>query len=159
MFLATVQIGITLVGVFVGAVGGARLASPLAGWLATVPALTPYAETLAIAIVVIGITFVSIVLGELVLSASPCITRSGSLPILAGPMILISKLFRPFVWIGKITDFVLKMLGIEPGTEPPRDGRRDQLLIDQGTQAGVFEEAEQDMVEGVFSRQTNESTH
>ena len=80
LFLATVQIGITLVGVFVGAVGGARLASLLAGWLATVPALTPYAETLAIAIVVIGITFVAIVLGELVPKRIARITRSGSLP-------------------------------------------------------------------------------
>jgi putative hemolysin len=152
LFLATVQIGITLVGVFVGAVGGARLASPLSGWLATVPALTPYAETLALAIVVIGITFVSIVLGELVPKRIALHNPERIAAILAGPMILISKLFKPFVWIlGKITDFVLKMLGIEPGTEPPVTEEEIQLLIDQGTQAGVFEEAEQDMVEGVFS--------
>src|SRR6185503_6085001 len=67
-------------------------------------------------------------------------------------MIFVSKLFKPFVWIlGKITDFILKPLGIEPGTEPPVTEEEIQLLIDQGTQAGVFEEAEHDMVEGVFS--------
>jgi putative hemolysin len=152
LFLATVQIGITLVGVFVGAVGGARLAAPLRGLLATVPALTPYAGSLALAIVVVGITFVSIVLGGLVPKRIALHNPERIAGILAGPMIFVSNFFKPFVWIlGKITDFVLKMLGIEPGTEPPVTEEEIQLLIDQGTQAGVFEEAEQDMVEGVFS--------
>ena len=152
LFLATVQIGITLVGVFVGAVGGARLAAPLSVVLATVPALAPYAGSLALALVVISITFVSIVLGELVPKRIALHSPERIAALLAGPMILVSKLFRPFVWLlGKITDFVLKMLGIEPGKEPPVTEEEIQLLIDQGTQAGVFEEAEQDMVEGVFS--------
>ena len=152
LFLATVQIGITLVGVFVGAVGGARLATPLSSALATVPALTQYADSLALAIVVISITFVSIVLGELVPKRVALHSPERIAAILAGPMIFVSKLFKPFVWVlGKITDFVLKLLGIEPGTEPPVTEEEIQLLIDQGTQAGVFEEAEQDMVEGVFS--------
>jgi putative hemolysin len=152
LFLATVQIGITLVGVFVGAVGGARLAAPLSVRLATVPALAAYAGSLALGIVVVSITFVSIVLGELVPKRIALHNPERIAALLAGPMILVSKLFRPFVWIlGKITDFVLKMLGIEPGKEPPVTEEEIQLLIDQGTQAGVFEEAEQDMVEGVFS--------
>lgn len=152
LFLATVQIGITLVGIFVGAVGGARLAVPLSGLLSTVPVLTPYAESLALAIVVIGITFVSIVLGELVPKRIALHSPERIAAILAGPMIFVSRLFKPFVWVlGKITDVVLKLLGIEPGTEPPVTEEEIQLLIDQGTQAGVFEEAEQDMVEGVFS--------
>src|SRR5688572_21838200 len=66
LFLAAVQIGITLGGVFVGAVGGARLAAPVSSMLASIPALAPYAPSLALAIVVISITFVSIVLGGLV---------------------------------------------------------------------------------------------
>lgn len=152
LFLATVQIGITLVGVFVGAVGGAMLTAPLSGLLATVPSLTPYAGSLALVIVVVGITFVAIVLGELVPKRIALHNPERIAAILAGPMILVSKLFSPFVWIlGKITDFILKMLGIQPGTEPPVTEEEIQLLIDQGTQAGVFEEAEQDMVEGVFS--------
>ena len=66
LFLATIQIGITMVTVFVGAVGGARFSQPLSGLLAGVPALAQYAKSLALAIVVVAITFVSIVLGELV---------------------------------------------------------------------------------------------
>src|SRR5215216_4925185 len=151
-FLATVQIGITLVGVFVGVVGGARLADPLRIVLARVPALAPYATPLALAIVVIAITFVSIVLGELVPKRIALHNPERIAALLAGPMIFISNVFKPFVWIlGKITDFILKLLGIEAGTEPPVTEEEIQLLIEQGTQAGVFEEAEHDMVEGVFS--------
>jgi putative hemolysin len=152
LFLATVQIGITLIGVLVGVVGGATLAAPLSRLLAGVPSLTPYAEELALTIVVIGITFVSIVLGELVPKRIALHNPERIAAILAGPMILVSTLFKPFVWIlGKVTDFILKLLGIEPGNDPPVTEEEIQLLIDQGTQAGVFEEAEQDMVEGVFS--------
>jgi putative hemolysin len=152
LFLATVQIGITLVSVFVGAVGGARLAAPLSSMLASIPALSPYAPSLALTIVVISITFVSIVLGELVPKRIALHNPERIAAILASPMIFVSKLFKPFVWIlGKITDLILKLLGIQPGTEPPVTEEEIQLLIDQGTQAGVFEEAEHDMVEGVFS--------
>jgi putative hemolysin len=151
-FLATVQIGITLVGVFVGVVGGARLADPLSIVLARVPALAPYAIPLALAIVVIAITFVSIILGELVPKRIALHNPERIATFLAGPMIFISNIFKPFVWLlGKITDFILKLLGIQAGTEPPVTEEEIQLLIEQGTQAGVFEEAEHDMVEGVFS--------
>ena len=152
LFLATVQIGITLVGVFVGAVGGARFAPPLSRLLAGVPALSAYAESLALAIVVIAIACVSIVLGELVPKRIALHNPERIAAILAGPMSVVSKIFKPFVWLlGRITDFILKLLGIEPGAEPPVTEEEIQLLIDQGTQAGVFEEAEHDMVEGVFS--------
>lgn len=152
LFLATVQIGITLVGVFLGAVGGARFSRPLISLLGQIPALAPYSESLALAIVVITITFVSIVLGELVPKRIALHNPERIASVLAGPMIFVSKLFKPFVWLlGRITDLVLKLMGIEPGNEPPVTEEEIHLLIDQGTQAGVFEEAEQDMVEGVFS--------
>jgi len=103
-------------------------------------------------IVVVVITFVSIILGELVPKRIALHNPERIASTLAGPMILVSKLFAPFVWLlGRITDFVLRVLGIKPGNEPPVTEEEIQLLIDQGTQAGVFEEAEHDMVEGVFS--------
>ncbi|HSL31021.1 MAG TPA: hemolysin family protein, partial [Anaerolineales bacterium] len=147
-----VQIGITLVGVFLGAVGGARLAVPLSELLRSVPAIAAYADALALGIVVIAITFVSIVLGELVPKRIALHNPERLASMLAGPMLLVSRLFKPFVWLlGRITDFTLKLMGIEPGNEPPVTEEEIQLLIDQGTQAGVFEESEHDMVEGVFS--------
>ncbi|HET9910619.1 MAG TPA: hemolysin family protein [Anaerolineales bacterium] len=152
LFLATVQIGITLVGVFVGAVGGATLSEPLSELLARIPWLVNYADSVALGIVVIAIAFVSIVLGELVPKRIALHNPERIASVLAGPMIVVSKLFSPMVWLlGRITDFVLKLMGIEPGTEPPVTEEEIHLLIDQGTQAGVFEESEQDMVEGVFS--------
>ena len=152
LFLATVQIGITLVGVFLGAVGGTRLSGPLSGLLLGVPALAPYADALALTTVVIAITFVSIVLGELVPKRIALHNPERLASLLAGPMLLVSTLFKPFVWLlGRITDLILKLMGVEPGNEPPVTEEEIQLLIDQGTQAGVFEEAEHDMVEGVFS--------
>lgn len=152
LFLSTVQIGITLVGVFVGALGGVALAAPLTQALTTVPLLRESAQTLAIAIVVVGITFFSIVLGELVPKRIALHNPEQFASALAGPMILVSKLFSPFVWVlSRITDFILRTIGVKPGSEPPVTEEEIHLLIDQGTQAGVFEEAEQDMVEGVFS--------
>ncbi|MEW6083734.1 MAG: hemolysin family protein [Chloroflexota bacterium] len=152
LFLATVQIGITLVGVFVGAVGGATLAEPLAALLMRIPQLAEFAESLALGIVVVTITFFSIILGELVPKRIALHNPERIASLLATPMMVISKIFSPFVWLlGRITDFILKSLGVKPGTEPPVTEEEIQLMIDQGTQAGIFEEAEHDMVEGVFS--------
>jgi putative hemolysin len=152
VFLSTVQIGITMMEVFVGAVGGALLIAPVRALLATVPALTPYADWLTVVLVVVGITFVTIVLGELVPRRIALHDPERIAGVLAGPITFVSILFKPFVWLlGKITDFLVKLLGIQPGTERPVTEEEIQLLIDQGTQAGVFEEAEHDMVEGVFS--------
>ena len=152
LFLATVQIGITLVSVLVGAVGGTTLAKPLSELFFQIPALSSVAESLALGIVVVAITFVSIVLGELVPKRIAQHNPERIASALAGPMIVVSKILAPFVWLlGRITDFVLKTLGIKPGAEPTVTEEEIQLLIDQGTQAGVFEEAEHDMVEGVFS--------
>ena len=152
LFLATVQIGITLVSVLVGAVGGVTLSEPLSALFMQIPVLAPFAESLALGIVVVAITFVSIILGELVPKRIALHNPERIASVLAGPMIIVSRILTPFVWLlGKITDFVLKTLGVKPGSEPPVTEEEIQLLIDQGTQAGVFEEAEHDMVEGVFS--------
>jgi putative hemolysin len=152
LFLATVQIGITLVGVFLGAIGAATLSQPIAALLARIPGLAEFAPSIALGIVVVGITFVSIVLGELVPKRIALHNPERIASALAGPMLVVSKLFAPFVWLlGRVTDFILKLLGVKPGSEPMVTEEEIQLLIDQGTQAGVFEEAEQDMVEGVFS--------
>ena len=152
LFLSTVQIGITMMEVFVGVVGGALLVAPVRALIATVPTLAPYVDGLTLLLVVVSITFLTIVLGELVPRRIALHDPERIAGILAGPITFVSILFKPFVWLlGKITDFILKLLGIQAGTEPPVTEEEIQLLIDQGTQAGVFEEAEHDMVEGVFS--------
>src|SRR5258707_4082690 len=154
MFLATVQIGITLISVLTGAVGGATFAEPLGKILALIPVpiLSRYSESIALAIVVVSITTVSIVVGELLPKRIAMHTPELIASTLAGPMIFVSKVFTPLVWLfSRFTDGLLRLLGIKPGTEPPVTEEETHLLIGQGTKAGVVEESEQDMVEGVFS--------
>jgi putative hemolysin len=152
LFLSTVQIGITLVSILVGVIGGAAVTEPLTAALARLPFLNSYAEALGPVIVLLILGFFSIVLGELVPKRIALHNPEQIASILAGPMILVSKIFAPFVWVlSRVTDLILRIIGIKPGVEPSVTEEEIQLLIDQGTQAGVFEAAEQDMVEGVFS--------
>ena len=151
-FLPTVQVGITLVGVLAGAVGGATIGEALAVELAKVPAFAPYAHPIGLAIVVILITYFSMLLGELVPKRLALQNAEKIASGVAGLMIFIAALFKPIVWLlGKSTDLVLRLLSVKPTKELPVTEEELQVLLEQGTQAGVFEESEQDMVEGVFS--------
>lgn len=150
-FLSTVQIGITLIGVLAGAVGGANIAEPLAAQFQQVTWLAPYALPLSLGIVVASITFFSLVLGELVPKRLALHNPERVAAVIAGPMLFISRLFSPLVrLLGGVTDLTLRLLGVKPGLEPPVTEEEILVQLDQGTQAGVFGEAEQDMVEGVF---------
>lgn len=151
-FLSTVQIGITLIGILLGAVGGAELSAPLAALFRLWPLSSPYAETVSFGLIVVVITALTLVFGELVPKRIALHSPERLAASIAGPMAFISLLFRPMVWLlGKATELVLKTLGIKLGPEQPVTEEEIQLLIDQGTEAGVFEESEQDMVQGVFS--------
>jgi putative hemolysin len=151
-FLSTIQIGITLISILLGAISGPTFSAPLAGLLKQWPPLTPYADSLALVIVVVIVTALSLVLGELVPKRIALHEPEKIAASISGTMIFVSKLFSPLVWLlGRVTDFILQIIGITSSKEPPVTEEEIQLLIDQGTEAGVFEEAEQDMVEGVFS--------
>ena len=149
--LSATQIGITLVGIFTGALGGATLAEHLATWLANVPWLVPYASGIAIVIVVILSTYFSLVIGELipkrVAMNNPEKIASG----VSGFMKFFSKIMSPIVhFLSASTDLGVKLLGMSPSKEPPITEDEIKGLIEQGTKVGVFDAAEQDMVEGVF---------
>lgn len=152
VFLSTIQIGITLIGVLAGALGGATLAETLAVSLAKIPVVSEYSESLALGTVVVVITILSLWLGELVPKRLGLHSPEQIARVVAGPMLLISRIFSPFISLMSwATDLVIRLIGVEPSLEPPITEEELQVLIDQGTQAGVFEESEQDMVEGVFS--------
>jgi putative hemolysin len=151
-FLPTVQIGITLIGVLTGAVGGAVFADPLAAEMDKFPLLSPYAHSVSLAIVVILITFFSMLIGELVPKRLALHNSERVASRIAGFMSFVSTIFSPVVWVlEKSSDMVLRMLGVKPSDEPPVTEEELLVQLDEGTQAGVFREAEQDMVEGVFS--------
>lgn len=152
IFISTVQVGMTLIGILTGAFGGATIADALALQIAMIPALTLYADSLALGIVVVIITGLSLVLGELVPKRLALHDPEGIAALVARPMQFLSWLFSPLVRLmsGGI-DLLFRILGIIPSEDPPVTQEELHVLIDQGTQAGVFEVAEQDMVAGVFS--------
>jgi putative hemolysin len=152
IFLSTIQIGITLIGVLAGAVGGASIAESLGASMQNLPYIGEYSESIALGIVVLIITVLTIWLGELVPKRFGIHSPERIARVVTGPMIFISRLFSPLVKLmSGATEFVLALMGVKPTDEPPITEEELQVLIDQGTRAGVFEEAEQDMVEGVFS--------
>lgn len=150
-FLSTVQIGITLIGILSGAVGGATLAQRLKPVFDGIPALQPYSEGISVAIVVTIITYLSLVIGELVPKRIALNDPEQIACTVAQPMRFLSRLTAPIVYIlGVSTDALLKLLGIRASDEPDITEEEIRVLIRQGAESGMFEEAEQAMVERVF---------
>jgi putative hemolysin len=150
-FLATIQIGVTLIGILSGAISGATVARWLAVLLGTVPLLAPYAEAISFTVVVLLLAFLTLVLGELVPKQLALHSAERLAIALSGPMRGLSRLAGPLVHVlSGFSNVVIRMLGIRPSQEPPVTEDEIKVLIEQGTQAGVFDEAEQEMVEGVF---------
>lgn len=149
--LSAVQIGITLVGIFTGALGGATLAERLTVWLAKVPWLVPYAGGISIVVVVIVTTYLSLVLGELIPKRIAMNNPEKIASQVSGFMKFLSKAMSPIVrLLAASTDLGLRILGMSPSKDPPITEDEIKGLIEQGTLVGVFDAVEQDMVEGVF---------
>ncbi len=150
-FLATVQIGITLIGILTGVFGGATLTAELAAALADVPALAPYSQAIAGLVVVLLLTFFSLVLGELVPKRIALNSPERIASRIARPMTALSRLAAPLVSsLGASTEFVIRALGIKQSTEPVVTAEEIKVLMEQGTEVGVFEEAEQRLIERVL---------
>ena len=137
-FLSTVQIGISLIGVLAGAFGGATLAEPLAGALRAVPALAPYAGPVAFSVVVVAITYLSLILGELVPKRLALNGAETVASRVSGPMRSLSTLASPAVWfLGVSTEVVLRLLGARPSAEPPVSEREVEILLEEGARGGL----------------------
>ena len=150
-FLSTVQIGITLVGILAGAFGGATLAEVLGSQIKNVTLLAPYSEAIAVIIVVLIITYLSLVIGELVPKRLALNNPERIAVRVAKPMRLLSLIASPAVRVlSGSTDIVLRVLAAKPGGESPVTEDEIRMLIRQGTAAGVFEETEEVLVRNVF---------
>jgi putative hemolysin len=150
-FLSTVQIGITLIGILTGAFGGAALSGTVAEWLSYIPALQPFAEPLAVALVVLLTTYLSLVVGELVPKRIALNNAERIASWVAGPMRVLSAITRPAVWVlDKSSSGLLRVLGIKRNNEPPVTEEEVRVLIEQGTQSGVFEPIEEEILGQVF---------
>ncbi len=150
-FLSTVQVGISLVGVFAGALGGASFSDGLAVWIDKVPVLAPYSHAIALVSVVLIITYFSLVIGELIpkrlaLQSSEKITLAA-----ARPMRFLSRLVSPVVSLLAVsTELGLKLIGIKGTPESPVSDEEIMMLVEQARQTGAVQDVEQDMVESVF---------
>lgn len=155
-FLATVQLGITLLGVLSGVLTGARIASALGGLIAKVPLLAPHADAYATTIVVALLTFVSLVVGELVPKQLALRNAEETAAMLSRPLLFLSKLAYPLTRVLSLSsNVVLKLFeGFAGGQDaPPTSITEEELkvMIDHATEAGVVKESEQDMMKGVLS--------
>ena len=150
-FLSTVQVGITLIGILTGALGGATIADKLALYVELIPGLAPYSQAIAFGMVVLTITYLSLIVGELVPKRLALNNPERIAASVAIPMRVLAAGAYPVVHLlSASTDLVLRILGIGPSTEPQVTEEEIKVLIEQGTEAGTFEEAEQDMVQRVF---------
>jgi putative hemolysin len=150
-FLATIQVVITLVTLLTGAYGGSTIAEKLAVHLEHLPWIGEYRERIALTLVVVGVGFLQVVFGELVPKAVALNHAEQIASMSAWPMQVISRLASPAVsFLGLVTDAVLRLVGSKPSTEPPVTGDEINVMIAQGTEAGVFQESQQDMVESVI---------
>lgn len=151
-FLSTVQIGITLIGILTGIYSGENVTEDLKVVLLRFPVVAPYAHGLAVAGVVIVVTFFSLILGELVPKRIGLSMPEPIAKLMALPMKMVSIITAPFIWLLTATSNVLlRLLGIKP--DPGGGITEDEIraMVHKGTEGGVVQSIEKDIVERVFT--------
>ncbi|PQO99387.1 hypothetical protein C5614_09900 [Massilia phosphatilytica] len=144
--LSTVQVGITLIGIFNGAFGEASLTARLTPALAGIGMPDGYARPVALAIVVAGITFVSIVLGELVPKRIAMLYPETMAAMIARPLQFMARLAHPFVrLLAMTTDGIMRVLGMHHHKDETPTEEDVTGMIKESADAGVFEKAEYDI--------------
>lgn len=151
IFLSTVQVGITSAGILSGAIGEAALAIPLARQLANVPTFAPHADGIALALVVAALTYVSVVVGELVPKRLGLLAPERTAAMIAPMMQWLARLSRPLVWLlASSSNTVLRALGADRARETPVSDEEIKALMGQGAESGVFHASEQTIVANVL---------
>lgn len=150
-FLSTVQIGITAIGILNGIVGEAALAGPLAEILRGFGLDEKSSAISATTIVVVGITYFSIVVGELVPKRIAQFNAEGIARLIAGPISVLAKLSRPFVYLLSVsTDGILHLMGKKELSSANLTEEDIHSMLAEGSQAGLIEKQEHEMVRNVF---------
>ncbi|HSH44568.1 MAG TPA: hemolysin family protein [Longimicrobiales bacterium] len=150
-FLSTVQVGITLIGVFAGAYGGASIAGHLDHWLEGIPFIGRYSQEVALGTVVAAITYLTLVVGELVPKRIALHDPERIASLVAAPMHGLSVVTAPLVKLLSLsTNTLLRLLRLRKSDEPPVTQEDVSDMLDVGLEAGIFEEEEHDLVERIF---------
>jgi putative hemolysin len=150
-FLSTVQVGITLIGVLAGAYGGATISLPLAQFIGQFPEVARYAEGIALAVVVAGITILSLILGELVPKNIGLQYPETIASWVAAPMKILSRVGGPIInVITMVTALIMRLFGIKATAHPGLTEDEIRAVISEGVETGVLEPAEESIVQRVF---------
>ncbi|WP_298621597.1 hemolysin family protein [uncultured Zoogloea sp.] len=150
-FLSTIQVGITLVGILSGAIGEAALADPLSSWLGSFSFMEPYARGVALTITVVTLTYFSVVVGELVPKRLALLAPEGIASLMSRPMMILARITHPLVVVlSGSCSVILRLLGARRREEPPVTDDEIKVLMEQGAEAGVFHESEQEIVSNVL---------
>lgn len=149
-FLSTVQIGITLIGILTGIYSGNKLTDDFIVFLNRFPLTQPYSEGLATAIIVIIITYFTLILGELVPKRLGLASPEGIAKFMARPMQILSYITYPFIWLLSKSSFVIMKLFNVKSNENQVTEEEIKAIISEGTEHGAIEEAEQEIIERVF---------
>ncbi|MFN4316123.1 MAG: hemolysin family protein [Chitinophagaceae bacterium] len=149
-FLSTVQMGITVVGIMTGLYSGEKITDDFAVYLQKWPSLAPYSYGIATAIVVIIVTYFTIIFGELVPKRLGLARPEGIAKIAARPMRILSLITHPFIWLlSKSSNIVVRVLGLKPNDNFVTEDEI-KAIISEGTEQGAIEETEQEIIERVF---------
>ena len=149
-FLSTIQIGITLVGVLTGIYSGGTFKEPLTSWLAQFAFIAPYAQTVATLIIVILLTYVSLVLGELVPKRIGLSNPEGIAKSVSVVMQSVTFIMYPFIWLlSASSHLIMRILRMKPNDNQVTE-EEIKAIISEGTEQGTIEEAEQEIIERVF---------
>jgi putative hemolysin len=149
-FLSTVQIGITLIGLLTGMYSGDNITADFEQIISRIDVLRPYSHSLAVGTVLVFITYLSLVLGELVPKRIGMANPESISKVMATPMNLLSKVTAPFIsLLGFSSDLIIKVLNIRQSENSVTE-EEIKSLIQEGTSGGVFEEIEQEIVHNVF---------
>lgn len=150
-FLSTVQIGITLIGILTGIYSGDKITKDVQNFIAGFELLKPYSQSIGVGIVVVILTFFSLVLGELLPKRIGLNYPESIAKTVAMPMKFISKLTMPFIWLlTTSTEFLLKIFQIKPSADGKVTEEEIKAIIKEGTEVGEVQEIEQDILERVF---------
>jgi putative hemolysin len=149
-FLSTVQIGITLIGVLTGIYSGDSFKEPLQAWLEKFDFIKPYSSSVATTLIVVILTYLSLVLGELVPKRIGLSNPEKIAKKVAGPMRIVTWVTFPFTWSLSITaNFIIRLFNVKTSDNQVTE-EEIKAIISEGTEHGAIEEAEQDIIERVF---------
>jgi putative hemolysin len=150
-FLSAAQIGITLIAILTGVYSGERFARFIKPSIEKVDFLREYADTISTTIIVIFVTFLSIIFGELIPKRIGLLRAERIAKLVAGPMNAFAKFTHPFVWLlNKTSNLFFRVFNIKRSKDDAVTEEEIKTLITEGTEAGTIDEAEQEIIERVF---------